>query len=163
MAPGGGAGSVGSGRRNRELLAAQLGIAVDAVRTTQVSIGHALRRVQRDNGNISLLGLVEFHRDINTYMLHPDFRAAIQARRKSAAAAVPISGRHQGAQEETATPDVAVSLIDRGRGHWWPAVPGFGAVCPTQRNQRFLGSHWTVSSGVMAYRLYIAAVAGSVL
>ena len=62
----------------RESLTAQLGIAVDTIRTTQVSIGHALRRVQRDNGNISLPRPVEFHRDINTYMLHPGFRAAIQ-------------------------------------------------------------------------------------
>ncbi len=64
----------------REALTAQLGIAVDAIRTTQISIGHALRRVQRDNGNISLARPVEFHRDINTYMLNPDFRAAIQER-----------------------------------------------------------------------------------
>ena len=64
----------------RESLTAQLGIAVDAIRTTQVSIGHSLRRVQRDNGNINLPRPVEFHRDINTYMLHPDFRAAIQGR-----------------------------------------------------------------------------------
>ena len=63
---------------SRESLTAQLGIAVDTIRTTQVSIGHALRRVQRDNGNISLPRPVEFHRDINTYMLHPGFRAAIQ-------------------------------------------------------------------------------------
>lgn len=62
----------------RESLTAQLDIAVDTIRTTQVSIGHALRRVQRDNGNISLPRPVEFHRDINTYMLNPDFRAAIQ-------------------------------------------------------------------------------------
>ncbi len=62
----------------RESLTAQLGIAVDTIRTTQVSIGHALRRVQRENGNISLPRPVEFHRDINTYMLNPDFRAAIQ-------------------------------------------------------------------------------------
>ena len=62
----------------RESLTAQLGIAVDTIRTTQVSIGHALRRVQRDNGNISLPRPVEFHRDINTYMLNPDFRTAIQ-------------------------------------------------------------------------------------
>ena len=62
----------------RESLTAQLGIAVDAIRTTQVSIGHALRRVQRDNGNISLSRPVEFHKAINTYMLNPDFRAAIQ-------------------------------------------------------------------------------------
>ena len=62
----------------RESLTAQLGIAVDAIRTTQVSIGHALRRVQRDNGNISLPRPVEFHKAINTYMLNPDFRAAIQ-------------------------------------------------------------------------------------
>ena len=64
----------------RESLTAQLGIAVDAIRTTQVSIGHALRRVQRDNGNINLPRPVEFHRDTSTYMLNPDFRAAIQAR-----------------------------------------------------------------------------------
>ena len=64
----------------RESLTAQLGIAVDAVRTTQVSIGHAMRRVQRDNGNISLPRPVEFHRDINTYMLNADFRTAIQAK-----------------------------------------------------------------------------------
>ncbi len=64
----------------RESLTAQLGIAVDAIRTTQVSIGHALRRVQRDNGNISLPRPVEFHRDSNTYMLNPDFRAATQGR-----------------------------------------------------------------------------------
>lgn len=62
----------------RESLTAQLGIAVDAIRTTQVSIGHALRRVQRDNGNISLPRPVEFHKAINTYMLNPEFRAAIQ-------------------------------------------------------------------------------------
>ena len=62
----------------RESLTAQLGIAVDAIRTTQVSIGHALRRVQRDNGNVSLPRPVEFYRDINTYILHPDFRAAIR-------------------------------------------------------------------------------------
>ncbi|MXZ90366.1 MAG: hypothetical protein F4W95_07065 [Chloroflexi bacterium] len=62
----------------RESLTAQLGIAVDAIRTTQVSIGHALRRVQRDNGNVSLPRPVEFHKAINTYMLNPDFRAAIQ-------------------------------------------------------------------------------------
>ena len=62
----------------RESLTAQLNIAVDTIRTTQVSIGHALRRVQRDNGNISLPRPVEFHRDINTYMLHPGFRSAIQ-------------------------------------------------------------------------------------
>ena len=64
----------------RDSLTAQLGIAVDAVRTTQGSIGHALRRVQRDNGNISLSRPVEFHKAINTYMLNPDFRAAIQGR-----------------------------------------------------------------------------------
>ena len=64
----------------RESLTAQLGIAVDTIRITQVSIGHALRRVQRDNGNISLPRPVEFHRDINTYMLNLDFRAAIQGR-----------------------------------------------------------------------------------
>ena len=64
----------------RESLTAQLDIAVDAIRTTQVSIGHALRRVQRDKGNISLPRPVEFHKAINTYMLNPDFRAAIQAR-----------------------------------------------------------------------------------
>lgn len=64
----------------RESLTAQLGIAVDTIRTTQVSIGHALRRVQRDNGNTSLPRQVEFRRDINTYMLNPDFRAAIQER-----------------------------------------------------------------------------------
>ena len=64
----------------RESLTAQLGIAVDTIRTTQVSIGHALRRVQRDNGNISLPRPVEFHRDINTYVLNPEFRAAIQGR-----------------------------------------------------------------------------------
>ncbi|MXZ92202.1 MAG: hypothetical protein F4W95_15440 [Chloroflexi bacterium] len=64
----------------RESLTAQLGIAVGAIRTTQVSIGHALRRVQRDNGNISLPRPVEFHKAINTYMLNPDFRAAIQGR-----------------------------------------------------------------------------------
>ena len=64
----------------RESLTAQLSIAVDAIRTTQVSIGHALRRVQRDNGNISLPRPVEFHKAINTYMLNPDFRAAIQGR-----------------------------------------------------------------------------------
>ena len=64
----------------RESLTAELGIAVDALRTSQVSIGHALRRVQRDNGNISLPRPVEFHKAIDTYMLNPDFRAAIQGR-----------------------------------------------------------------------------------
>ena len=64
----------------RESLTAQLGIAADTIRTTQVSIGHSLRRVQRDNGNISLQRPVEFHKAINTYMLNPDFRAAIQER-----------------------------------------------------------------------------------
>ena len=64
----------------RGSLTAQLGIAVYAIRTTQVSIGHALRRMQRDSGNVSLPRLVEFHRAINTYMLHPDFRAWIQGR-----------------------------------------------------------------------------------
>ena len=64
----------------RESLTTELGIAVDAIRTTQVSIGHALRRVQRDNGNISLARPVEFHKAINTYMLNPGFRAAIQER-----------------------------------------------------------------------------------
>ena len=62
----------------RESLTAQLGIAVDAIRITQIGIGHALRRVQRENGNISLPRPVEFHRDINTYMLNSDFRVAIQ-------------------------------------------------------------------------------------
>ena len=70
----------GAGGVTRESLTAQLGIAVDTIRTTQAGIGHALRRVQRDNGNISLPRPVEFHRDINTYMLNPDFRAATQAR-----------------------------------------------------------------------------------
>ena len=64
----------------RESLTGQLGIAVDGIRITQISIGHALRRVQRENGNIRLPRPVEFHRDINTYMLNPDFRAAIQER-----------------------------------------------------------------------------------
>ena len=64
----------------RESLTAQLGIAVDTIRTTQVSVGHALRRVQRDNGNISLPRPVEFHPDINTYMLNLNFRSAIQGR-----------------------------------------------------------------------------------
>lgn len=62
----------------RESLTAQLDIAVDAIRITQIGIGHALRRVQRENGNISLPRPVEFHRDINTYMLNSDFRVAIQ-------------------------------------------------------------------------------------
>ena len=62
----------------REALTAQLNIPADTIRTTQVSIGHALRRVQRDNGNISLPRPVEFHKAINTYMLNPDFRAGIQ-------------------------------------------------------------------------------------
>ena len=62
----------------RESLTAQLGIAVDAIRTTQISIGHALRRVQRDNGDVSLPRPVEFHRDTSTYMLNPEFRAAIR-------------------------------------------------------------------------------------
>ena len=62
----------------RESLAAQLDIAVNAIRIIRIGIGHALRRVQLDNGNISLPRPVEFHRDSNTYMLNPNFRAAIR-------------------------------------------------------------------------------------
>ncbi len=69
------AGADGMTRGN---LTAELGIENDAIRTTQVSIGHALRRVQKANGNISLPRPVEFHKRIDTYILNPGFRAAIQ-------------------------------------------------------------------------------------
>lgn len=62
----------------REAITSQLGIETDTIRTTQVSIGHALRRVQRANGNISLPRPVEFHKRLDTYMLNPAFRAALQ-------------------------------------------------------------------------------------
>ncbi len=62
----------------REAITTQLGIETDTIRTTQVSIGHALRRVQRANGNISLARPVEFHKRLDTYMLNPAFRVAIQ-------------------------------------------------------------------------------------
>ena len=62
----------------RDAITSQLGIETDTIRTTQVSIGHALRRVQRANGNISLPRPVEFHKRLDTYMLNPAFRAALQ-------------------------------------------------------------------------------------
>ena len=69
----------GSEGMTRDAITAQLGIETDTIRTTQVSIGHALRRVQRANGNISLPRPVEFHKRLDTYMLNPAFRAALQA------------------------------------------------------------------------------------
>lgn len=62
----------------RDALAAELDIQMDTIRTTQVSIGHSLRRVQRSNGNIILPRPVEFHKNIDTYMLHPAFRVALE-------------------------------------------------------------------------------------
>ena len=62
----------------RNAIASELGIETDVIRTSQVSIGHALRRVQRANGNVSLPRPVEFHKRLDTYMLNPGFRAAIQ-------------------------------------------------------------------------------------
>ncbi len=62
----------------RGAITSELGIETDTIRTTQVSIGHALRRVQRANGNINLPRPVEFHKRLDTYMLNPGFRAAIQ-------------------------------------------------------------------------------------
>ena len=70
----------GADGMTREALTTELGIETDTIRTTQVSIGHALRRVQRANGNIRLPRPVEFHKRIDTYMLNPGFRAAIQER-----------------------------------------------------------------------------------
>ena len=61
----------------RDAITSQLGIETDTIRTTQVSIGHALRRVQRAHGNISLPRPVEFHKRLDTYMLNPAFRAAL--------------------------------------------------------------------------------------
>lgn len=61
----------------REAITSQLGIETDTIRTTQVSIGHALRRVQRAHGNISLPRPVEFHKRLDTYMLNPAFRDAL--------------------------------------------------------------------------------------
>ena len=63
---------------SRGAITSELGIETDTIRTTQVSIGHALRRVQRANGNINLPRPVEFHKRLDTYMLNPGFRAAIQ-------------------------------------------------------------------------------------
>ena len=68
----------GSEGMTRDAITSQLGIETDTIRTTQVSIGHALRRVQRANGNISLPRPVEFHKRLDTYMLNPAFRAALQ-------------------------------------------------------------------------------------
>ena len=62
----------------RGAITSELGIETDTIRTTQVSIGHALRRVQRANGNINLPRPVEFHKRLDTYMLNPGFRTAIQ-------------------------------------------------------------------------------------
>ena len=62
----------------RGAITSELGIETDTIRTTQVSIGHALRRVQRANGNVNLPRPVEFHKRLDTYMLNPGFRAAIQ-------------------------------------------------------------------------------------
>lgn len=62
----------------RNAITSELAIETDTIRTTQVSIGHALRRVQRANGNINLPRPVEFHKRLDTYMLNPGFRAAIQ-------------------------------------------------------------------------------------
>ena len=69
----------GSEGMTRDAITSQLGIETDTIRTTQVSIGHALRRVQRANGNISLPRPVEFHKRLDTYMLNPAFRAALQS------------------------------------------------------------------------------------
>lgn len=63
----------------RGAITSELGIETDTIRTTQVSIGHALRRVQRANGDINLPRPVEFHKRLDTYMLNPGFRAAIQS------------------------------------------------------------------------------------
>ena len=65
----------------RDALTDELDIEIDTIRTTQVSIGHSLRRVQRSNGNILLPRPVEFHKNIDTYMLHPAFRAALEEAR----------------------------------------------------------------------------------
>ena len=62
----------------RNAIISEMGIELDTIRTTQVSIGHALRRVQRDNGNITLPRPVEFHKSMDAYMLNPGFRAAIR-------------------------------------------------------------------------------------
>ena len=62
----------------RDAITSVLGIETDTIRTTQVSIGHALRRVQRANGNISLPRPVEFHKRLDTYMLNPSFRTALE-------------------------------------------------------------------------------------
>ena len=63
----------------RDALTVELGIEIDTLRTNQVSIGHSLRRVRNANGNISLPRPVEFHKQIDTYQLHPGFRAALPA------------------------------------------------------------------------------------
>lgn len=70
--------TAGSEGMTRDDLTTELGIENDNIRTTQVSIGHALRRLQRANGNISLPRPVEFHKRLDTYMLNPGFREAIQ-------------------------------------------------------------------------------------
>ena len=70
--------AAGAEGMTRDAITSQLGIETDTIRTTQVSIGHALRRVQRANGNISLQRPVEFHKRLDTYMLNSAFRAALQ-------------------------------------------------------------------------------------
>lgn len=70
----------GAGGMTRNAIVSELGIEIDTIRTAQVSIGHALRRVQRANGNINLPRPVEFHKSLDTYMLNPEFRAAIRHR-----------------------------------------------------------------------------------
>ena len=70
--------AAGAEGMTRDAITSQLGIETDTIRTTQVSIGHALRRIQRANGNISLPRPVEFHKRLDTYMLNPAFRAALQ-------------------------------------------------------------------------------------
>lgn len=62
----------------RDAITSELGIETDTIRTAQVSVGHALRRVQRANGNVNLPRPVEFHKRLDTYMLNPGFRAAIR-------------------------------------------------------------------------------------
>jgi hypothetical protein len=71
--------AAGAEGMTRDAITAQLGIETDTIRTTQVSIGHALRRVQRANGNISLPRPVEFHKRLDTYMLNPAFREALRS------------------------------------------------------------------------------------
>ncbi len=70
----------GAGGMTRDAIVSELGIETDTIRTSQVSIGHALRRVQRANGNINLPRPVEFHKRLDTYMLNPGFKAAIRER-----------------------------------------------------------------------------------